>query len=202
MSALRESSRKTLVAGLRGSHRRWSRSLFIVGAAALLLSSLACRNITIETGSGDDYYRISAPMALLRAAISFSGEEQTLVIDDLGGVDLDLDLRELAAGLRQHAVSSATKTKAATWIELDSGDQTMLARGFSDRLELQISESYGDEDDEQKVRLCLPWALIDACLDQPDGKISADDVYRSLRGYRGVLLEVDDPYDPVRISIR
>ncbi|MCB1045289.1 MAG: hypothetical protein KDC35_20275 [Acidobacteria bacterium] len=158
--------------------------LCVVLSAVLVVG---CHRVVIHVDSDGEHLRLSAPYALVSSAIRLNADE--LVIDDLGGVDATVNLRELVTSLK------ASDGEAS--IEIADGDQSIVVHAGTELLRLEIT----DADTRERVNLYLPMEAIER-VNWDENTLSAHDLSRALKGYRGTLLEVNSPGEHVRIELR
>lgn len=158
-----------------------------VVCAVVLLTIVGCHRVVIHVDSEDEHIRLSVPYSLVESAIHYNAEE--LVIDDLSGVDAQVNLRQLIQAIRD--------SEGAARIDITEGSQTMAVfmQGNAIRLEMD------DPDSEEQVRLFLPIEVLDR-IDLDSETQSASDLAKAFRKYRGPLIELDSPYERIRIELR
>ncbi len=61
----------------------------------------ACHWVSIRIDDGQEHMRFCLPFSALKAALTLSGEGD-LSIEDLGGIDAEIDLPTLAAALKEN----------------------------------------------------------------------------------------------------
>ncbi len=154
------------------------------------LTMLGCKTVSIHvSGEGEDVH-FYAPFSMIKTALSFSDDE-VLELDDLAGVDQEIDLRALARALREDGDKMM--------IHIEEGDQVIHGEMKGDVFHIAID----DPEEESKVQLNLPMDLVARIADSRDGEaLRTSDFLKSLRHYSGVLIQVDSPYEKVKIALR
>jgi len=166
-----------------------SGNIWRVGAvAALALILTGCKWVSIHVEDGDDNIRMAVPFFLFKKAVQLS-DQGHFRIDDLGGVNQDIDLRKVAKALREDG----------SRFKLEYREADSLVRGVKhgDVFRLTV-----DEDSGEQVTVNFPMALIDILAEDEDGVITTREAMRAFRRYRGVLVEVRDGSEHVRIALR
>ncbi len=160
--------------------------IFAVLALAAVLTG--CKMVSIHVDDGEDRVRLAVPFWLFQKAVTLS-DEGHFRIDDLGGVNQDIDLRQVAKAL--HEQGDLFK------LEYREGDTLVRGAKHGDVFRLNIDEGSGE-----KVTLNLPMGLIQTIAEDPDGVVDTRDVLRAFRRYRGSLVEIRDGSEYVRIMLR
>jgi hypothetical protein len=161
------------------------KALFLI---ALVVLMAGCKTVSVRVKSEDENIKLVVPFFLVKTAVSFS-DDQVLEIDDLGGVDQDIDLAALAMAIRE----DGDKVK----FEINEGENTIYGRKVGRVFRVNMNSP--DED----VELNLPLALMDRIADaqEKNKPIRTNDLVRALRKYRGVLVSVRSPDETVEIRL-
>lgn len=163
------------------------RTIGLLMISAVLLSG--CKTVSVVISEeGEPTRRVVVPFSLVKRAIYFSSED-TLVLEDLGGVSSSIDLGALAKAIHEDG--------DRVQIELHEGGTTMIARKKGQVFEVKIE----DEDEESHITLNLPLTLMTALAKNESGRASTKELLRALKRYSGILVEIDGPYENVRIKL-
>lgn len=159
----------------------------------VVLGTVGCQRVVLTVESPDEHIHMVLPYFLLEGALSFT-DEQELCIDDLAGIDADLDLCKLAKALRE---SSDDQFQ----IEMIEGQQHLRLFRQGDWIKCEIRQ-HGTGSDGEIVDLFLPMALFDLIEDHAGETISQRDILEVFRDVRGTLIELHDGDEYVKIVLK
>jgi len=162
-----------------------------ITALLILLTCLvpqACKRVSLQI-DGDEPARITLPMFVIFQAMRFT-DDDVLEIDDLGGVEEEIPMKAIAQAIRD----GGDQIK----VSFRQGNTRILGekRGGVFHIEMDSPE------DEERLRMNIPEDLMLALLESQEGHVNQRRVKRALKRYSGVLLEVESPYERVRIVLR
>ena len=147
-----------------------------------------CKTVSVRVTSEDENIRLAVPFALVKQGLKFSDGQ--IELDDLGGVDQEIDLRKLAKALSEDGDRIR--------FEIKQDDQTIIAKKVGNVFRINIDEPESDT----RVTVNLPMRLMERIAEVGDkGSLSASAMMNCLKNYSGVLLEVDSPDEQVRIAL-
>ncbi len=160
-------------------------ALLFIGA--LLLSG--CKTVSVLISEdGEPTRRVTVPFSLVKGAIYLSDEDE-FVLEDLGGVNSSIDLHALAKALHEDA--------DRVQIDLKQDGTSFSARKIGRVFQVTID----DDVEESQITLNLPLTLVSALEKNDFQKVDTRAMMRALTRYRGVLVEIDSPYEKVRIKL-
>lgn len=166
------------------------RVLLLLLIPVLLLTG--CKRLSIRIEDDEGARTIPVPFTLLRAALTFSGGQAELDLSDMIDTGDTIDLKMFAKALKENAdkvrVEGRTPDGLSYSVRADRGTFRLLM---------------DNPEEEQKMQVNLPMKMMDLIAEAEDGRvIEPKDIMRSFRGWRGVLVEVEDPYEKVRIAVK
>lgn len=164
------------------------RRYFLLAILGLCFLPQACKRVQIRV-DGDDPVRVTVPLFLVFEALRFT-DEDVLEIDDLAGIDEEIPLYALAKAIRDG--NDQIKVQYRQGDTRISGEK----RGRVFHVEMDNPE------EEERLLLNLPVALMDALLESQEGEINPKKVKRALKRFSGTLLEVQSEDERLRIVIR
>ncbi len=155
----------------------------------LVLFATACARVSVRIHEGDEKRSITVPFALVKAAFRLSDEGE-LEIDDLGGINEEFNLLELAKAFKE----DGDKIK----IEMTQGETHFLAakQGNSFRITMEEPE------EDRRVTLNLPMSLIETLAESEDQTVHANTLLKCLKRHKGVLVEVSEPGELIQIVMK
>ena len=155
----------------------------------LMLVTVGCSRVSVHIEDQDESRKFTVPFSLVKAAFKLSTDGD-LEIDDLGGISEEIDLKTLALAFREHG--------EAIKIEASEGSSFYRAGmvGKSFRISLEEPE------DQRKVMINLPMKVMEAIADSKDNKIDPDVLIKSLKGFKGTLIKVEEPGETIRIVMK
>ena len=163
------------------------KNLLLVAMAGLVMFT-GCKRVSIRVKSDDENIRMVMPFFVLKQALNFT-DDAILEIDDLGGVDQDIDLRAIAKALHQDGDSVR--------IAINQDGARIEGRKVGNAFRISV-----DEDDE-RVTLNLPMKLMTRIATMQDHEsMNGNDLVKALSDFSGELIHVDGPEETVSISIR
>ena len=155
----------------------------------LVLGLIGCKTVSIRVKSEDDNIRLVVPFSLVKAAIRWSGEG-VINIDDLGGVDQEIDLRALAIAMREQGDK--------VMIDVRDGDSVIHGQKVGDVFRITIDEP----EEDTRVLVNLPFSFIEQIAESENGVYRAADLFKALKSYSGVLIDIRSPDESVKIVLR
>ena len=156
---------------------------------AAVVSLTGCKFLSVSVDSEDEHVRVVVPWAVAKAAFRFS--EGRIELDDLGGVDRDIDLKAIARALRE----DGDRVK----LHIRDGNAEIRGEKRGDVFQICID----DPDEETRVRINMPMDVMAMVAEAGDqGHISSGRFMSGFRNYRGVLVEVESPDERVRIALK
>lgn len=161
---------------------------FILLGLGLMMAVTGCKNVSIHVKNQDEDVHLAVPIFVLKQALKFS-DDAVLEIDDLGGVDQEIDLGAIAKALRQDGQSVR--------FSMTRDGRTIDGRKIGNVFCVKIVG------EEEKVTLNLPMALMEKLADLQDGEaVDSSALVASLAKFSGELMHVESPDETVSISIR
>lgn len=157
-------------------------------ALACCVVATGCKRVSVRV-DGDDPFRITLPMFVVYKALRFT-DEDVLEIDDLGGFDDEIPMEAIAKAIRDGGDQVKVSYK--------QGETLIKGEKISNVFHIEVN----DPEEEERVLLRLPDGLMDALLDQKNGKPNERKIKRALKRFSGVLLEVESPDERIRIVLR
>lgn len=163
------------------------KTIILLGFCLLMVG---CKTVTVHVDDGVDSFKMKVPFAMVQRAISFS-DEDVLEIDDLAGVNQEIDFKALAQALRDNGDGMK--------VHFQDGDSVIHGEVQGQVFNLSID----NPEEEQMVRVNLPMTLISKMADAESGDtLRSSDFLKALRNYSGVLVQVESPEENVKISLR
>lgn len=166
----------------------------LIFAIAFTGSAFAERWIHVQVeGDGDEKVSVNLPISLLRSAAALIPDEAHDEIR-VGINDLDMDWNDLLTFWEE-----VKKAPEATYVTIESGDETVKVRKEGDFLVVKTTEA---GDDGTQVNVTFPLAVIDALLSGPEGTLNFEGALDALAAYGpGTLITVRDGDETVRVWI-
>ena len=150
------------------------------------MSLVGCKTISVRVNSADENINLRVPFAMVKSAVSFSNG--SVSIEDLAGVDQEIDLRAIARALKQ----DGDKVR----IEVTEEDTHMLGKMEGNVFSIKMQAP------DEKVTLNLPMSLVHKIAETDRGEtLTGRDFMRALRKHKGVLVQVESEDETVKISI-
>ena len=157
-------------------------ALFVIGL-------IGCKTVSIRVTSEDENIRLVVPFSLVKAAIRWSGED-VIEIDDLGGVDQEINLRALAQALREQG----DQVK----IHVREGDSVMRGEKVGDVFRITVDQP----EEDTRVTINFPLSFMERIAESDQGVYRTADLFHALKSYSGVLIDVQSPDETVKIVLR
>lgn len=153
-------------------------------------------HVRVEDRSGDgENVRVNLPVELIATVLPRIGIDEHIqnglvTIDSDDGVALR-DLRTVWEQLRGAADGE--------YVRVEGGDGNVRVRKAGERLEIDVRDGTGDE---EKVRVRVPLAVVDALFSAPEGQLDVAAAIEALAASgTGELVHVEDGESTVRIWI-
>lgn len=163
------------------------KNLILLAIASLMMFT-GCKRVSVKVQSDDENIRMVMPFFVLKQALNFSNDA-VLEIDDLGGVDQEIDLRAIAKALHE----DGDKVR----LSINQDGAQIEGRKVGNAFRISVHEH------EERVTLNLPMTLMAQIATMKDNEsIDGRDLAKALANFSGELIHVDGPDEKVSISIR
>jgi len=157
---------------------------------AAMVVTTGCKRLSVRVEDEDGVRVIPVPFGVLRMALRYSDEDIAFDLGELSGSETEIDLKAIAVALRD----AGDRVKIDGRTE-DGMTFSAAVRGKSFRVDMNNPE------DEERIQMNLPLSVMTMLADTEE-PIPAERFLRCFRGWRGVLVEVEGPYESIRIAVR